>query len=74
MSLYTEAPGIYCNGDGCCKTYEVGTHWEHVLDGEWTCPNDHVLKLTDEYAVRHWSWRIVESAPAPGADAKEKST
>lgn len=24
MSLYTEAPGIYCNGDGCCKTYEVG--------------------------------------------------
>ena len=70
MSLYTEAPTLYCPGDGCCKSYETGPHFEVKLDDEWTCPNGHILKLTDEYAVRHWTWRIVESTPFTREDSK----
>lgn len=60
MSLYTEAPRVYCNGPGCCTMHELPAHWEYKLDAEWTCPNGHVLHLTDEYAVRHWTWRRID--------------
>ena len=73
---YTQSPLVYCPGAGCCRRYEITAHWEYRLEdsSEWECPNGHLLRITDEDVVRHWSWRLVDrpvDRPSPPGAGEE---
>lgn len=71
MSIYTTAPEVRCHA--CTHRFSVPSHWELKLDHELQCPEcDVTLLLTDEYAVREWSWREVEGASQALGVTKEE--